>query len=211
MFKNREEAGEKLAQELKEELSSETLKDALVLGIPRGGIVVGIKVKRFLDIPFECLVTKKIPAPGEEELAIGAVAEGGVVVWEDELCQRLKVPVDYKQKIVKEKVAELEKKQKDFREEKPLPQIKDRVVIIVDDGVATGSTIKAAVAVVRSFSPKEIIVAVPVIAQDSLEDLKERADRIIYLEAPEMFFSVGQFYEKFEQLTDEQIKNYLAT
>lgn len=209
MFKDRAEAGKKLAQKLKEELPTQSLADAIILSIPRGGVVVGGEISRFFNLPLDCLITKKIPSPGNEELAIGAVAEGGVVVWEEELCQRLGVPSDYKQEIVKKKIIELEKKQQDFKCGMPTPQMKDKVIIIIDDGVATGSTIKAAIAVVRDFGPREIIIAIPIIAQDSLEEIKSKADKVIYLETPEMFFSVGQFYENFEQISDEQVVSIL--
>lgn len=210
MFKNREEAGEKLAQRFKEELSEDDKKNALVLAIPRGGVVIGAKISQSLNLPLDCLVTKKIPAPGDEELAIGAVGDGGSVVWEDKLAERLGVSLEYKQEIVKKKISELEKKKEDFRTSKPAPNIKGRVVIIADDGVATGATMKVAIAVVKSFVPKEIIVAVPVVSPDVLSELKELADRVVYLEAPEMFFSVGQFYEKFDQLSDEEVREILS-
>ena len=209
MFKNREEAGEKLAERLKGELSPETIKNALVLAIPRGGVVIGEKVSRLLQLPMDCLIIKKIPAPQNEELAIGAVAEGGTVVWEEEICQRLKVPLSYRQEIVKDKAGELEKKKEELCGNRPTPEVKNKTAIIVDDGVATGATIKAAIAVVRSFLPAEVIVAVPVISQDSLLEIKEKADRVVYLEAPEMFFAVGQFYEDFTQATDEKIRMIL--
>lgn len=209
MFKDRTEAGKKLAQKLKEELSTPLLAESIVLSIPRGGVPIGGEISQSLNLPLDCLITKKIPSPGNEELAIGAVAEGGVVIWEEELCQRLGVSPSYKQEIVRKKVLELEKKQQDFKCGRPPLQMKDKVAIITDDGVATGSTIKAAIAVVASFDPKEIIVVVPVIAQDSLEEIKKLADKVIYLEAPEMFFSVGQFYENFDQLSDEQVINIL--
>lgn len=210
MFRNRQVAGEKLAQKLKEELSAEKRNKALVLVIPRGGVIVGEAVGRTLNLPVGCLITKKIPSPDNEELAIGAVGEGGIVVWEEELCQRLGVSLEYKQEIVKKKVAELEKKTEDFKKGVSTPQLKGKVAIIVDDGVATGATMKVAIAVARNFNPEEVVVAVPVISQDSLEELKGKADKIIYLQSPEIFFSVGQFYEDFEQTSDEEVRRILG-
>lgn len=209
MFKDRADAGRKLAQKLRDEVSSEALSDSLLLAIPRGGIVVGSEIAKAFKIPMDSLVIKKIPAPENEELAIGAVADGGTIVWEEELVKRLGVTNEYKEEIVKKKISELEQKKDFFRGEKELLDIRGKTVILVDDGVATGATIKAGIAVVRSFRPGEIIVAVPVISQDILEEIKQRAEEVIYLEVPEMFFSVAQSYESFEQLTDEQIKKYL--
>lgn len=209
MFLNREEAGEKLAQKLKVDLSPDVLARATLLAVPRGGVVVGSVVSRRLNLPFDCLITKKIPAPENEELAIGALGEGGEIVWEEELVKRLNVPLDYEQEIVKGKTDELEKKKKDFRGDKTLPELKDKVVIIVDDGVATGATVKVAIAVVRNFRPQEIILAVPVIAADTLPEIKKRADRVLYLEAPKMFFSVGQFYQDFKQIDDKEVRDLL--
>lgn len=209
MFKNRFEAGEKLAKRLKGEFARQVWKETLLLAIPRGGVAVGSKISRALGCQLDILAIKKIPAPDNPELAIGAIGEGGVVVWEEELLDKLKVSREYQQAIVKEKIVELEKKNTDFRENKAIPEIGGKTVIVVDDGVATGATIKAAVKVVKNYFPREIIVAVPVIALDSLGEIKEAADKVIYLEAPEMFFSVGQFYEDFSQLSDEEVREIL--
>ena len=209
MYKNRSEAGEKLALQLKEELSPENIKNALVLAIPRGGVIVGKSISSFLGLPLDCLIIKKVPAPQNEELAIGAVAEGGTVVWEEDLCQRLNIPLPYKQEIVKDKAGELEKKREELCGNRPLPEIKGKTVIIADDGVNTGATIKAGIAVARSFVPAEVIVAVPVISPDSLSEIKKTADRVVYLESPEMFFSVEQFYEDFAQPSDEEVRAIL--
>jgi len=209
MFKDREAAARQLAEKLKEELSPEKLKKALVLAIPRGGVMIGSVIRKALNLPLDCLITKKIPCPGNEELAIGAVGEGGVVIWEEELCRRLNVSPEYKQEIIKRKVAELEKKRQDFKAGRSAVPIAGKVAIIVDDGVATGATMKAAMAVLRSLKPEEIIVAVPVISQDALVEIKGKADKIIFLQSPEMFFSIGQFYGNFEQIRDEKVREIL--
>lgn len=208
MFKDRKEAGKKLALKIKEELGEEERERAVVLGIPRGGIAIGGEIKKALGIPLRPVITKKIPAEGNEELAIGALGEGGVIVWEEEICQRLGVSQEYKQKIVKEKLRELEQKMRDFGVEEGL-DLAGKTAIITDDGVATGATVKAAVGVVANFSPRQIVVAVPVIAYESLQDLKSRVDKVIYLMAPEIFFSLSQFYEDFGQVTDEEVKEIL--
>jgi predicted phosphoribosyltransferase len=211
MFKDRFEAGKKLAQKLKEEFPSLTAESTLVLAIPRGGVAVGWAISRALSLPLDCLIIKRIRSPESEELAIGAVGEGGLVVWDEELCARLKITPEYQKKAVKQKLLEFEKKENDFRGDKPLPAIAGKRVFLVDDGVATGSTLKAAIETVRSFKPKEVIVAVPVIAPDSLPEIKGEVDGVIYLETPEMFFSVDQFYENFEQFSDEKVREMLRS
>lgn len=211
MFEDRVEAGKKLAEKLTKEPGLKAAKNALVLAIPRGGIAVGAEIARRLSLPLDCLITKKIPAPGNPELAIGAVGEGGIVVWEEELVDRLRVAADYKQEVVREKVLELEKKARDFRKGREIPVLEGKKVIIVDDGVATGATLKAAIKVVRGYGPEEVMVAVPVLALDSLPAIKEAADRVVYLKAPEMFFSVDQFYQDFRQISDEEAREILKT
>jgi len=210
MFKDRREAGNLLAKKLKQELSPDVIGNSILLVIPRGGVFVGDEIHKELNIPLDCLITKKIPAPESEELSIGAVGEGGVVVWEDELLKRLNVPIEYSQEIVKTKIAELEKKKNDFQCGFDPGANKGKSVIIVDDGVATGATMKAAIAIARSFSPREIIVAVPVIAADALAVLKEKADKIYYLEVPEIFFSIDQYFEDFHQLSDEEVVSIVS-
>jgi len=210
MFKDRVEAGKRLVEKLKADLGVINPREAIVLGIPRGGLAIGKEISLALKLPFDCLIIKKIPAPENKELAIGAVGEGGVVVWEEKICQDLRVSTEYKQEIVKKKISEFEKKENDFRYGKDVSNLKGKLIIIVDDGIATGATIKAAVAVVKNFSPKEIIIAVPIIALETLPEIKKMVDRIIYLEAPEMFFSLEQFYEDFRQLTDEEARKILS-
>jgi len=209
MFENRNEAGKKLALKLKEELDPEIINSAVFLMIPKGGIVVGNEIKQILNVTLDCLITKKIPAPDNEAVTIGAVGEGGVVYWDEEVCKRLNVPMTYRQEIVKKKVIELDPKEDFFRGNKPLPDLKDKPVVIIDDGVATGVTIKVAIAVVRNFSPKEVIVATPVIAKEELNDVKQKADKVIYLETPELFLSLSDYYKDFKVWSDEEIKNIL--
>ena len=204
MFRDRTEAGKQLVARLKDEVG----KEAVVLGIPRGGVVVGREISQALCLPLDCLVIKKIPTP-DGKVTIGAVGEGGIVVWNEALCRRLEVPVGYQQEVVKKKISEFERKEGDFREGRPLAEIIGKTVILVDDGIATGATIKAAIKVIRNFKPRELIVAVPVVSLDELPAIKEAADRFVYLKSPEMFFSVDQFYEDFKQPTDEEVRKIL--
>ncbi len=210
MFKNRTDAGQKLTEKIKAELSAEEIENTVLLAIPRGGIVVGEPIHKSLGVSIDCLVVKKIPAPQSLELAIGAIGEEGVVVWEKPLCDRLGVLADYQQAIVKEKLTELEDKRSFFRQGRPLIEVKNKIVIIVDDGVATGATVKVSLAMVENLGPAEIILAVPIIAKETLAQLKERFSRVIYLEAAEMLFSLDQFYEDFSQISDQEVKQILG-
>ncbi len=213
MFADRGEAGRKLAEKLTQEFAEQSLvKDSgLVLAIPRGGIVVGKEISQRLNLPLEVLITKKIPAPNNPELAVGAVGEGGVVYLDKELCRNLCLTKVFLKKIIAEKNKELELKKEFFRKDQPFLNLQGKRLILADDGVATGATILAAVRVVRKFKPKEIVVAIPVVALDTLTKLEQEADRVIYLEAPEMFFSVDQFYKNFDQVSDGQVIKILAS
>jgi predicted phosphoribosyltransferase len=211
MFPNRSEAGQKLAQKLKEVLGEQkAVNKLLILAIPRGGVVIGRQIADFLKCPMDVIITKKIGAPGNPELAIGAVGTVGEPVIDEALAERVGADENYlKNKI--EKIKEnIEVQEKEFRQDKLPLDLKDKVVVITDDGVATGSTIKAAIEVVCQSNPQKIIVAIPVIARDALKEIENLADEVIYLEAPELFFAVGQFYQEFEQVSDETVKKLLS-
>jgi len=207
MFQNRAQAGKKLASKL---LSYKATKNLIVLAIPRGGVVVGKILSQALDCPLEVIVTKKIGAPGNSELAIGAVGVVGKPVIDEELAERVGADENYlKSKILNLK-SEIKRREKIFRRDKLPLNLKDKTVILTDDGVATGATMMAAVEIARQQNPKKIIVAVPVIAKDTLEKIEKLADEVVYLDAPEMFFAVGQFYQDFSQITDEEVRKILS-
>ena len=207
MFQNRAQAGKKLASKL---LSYKATKNLIVLAIPRGGVVVGKILSQALDCPLEVIVTKKIGAPGNPELAIGAVGVVGKPVIDEELAERVGADENYlKSKILNLK-SEIKRREKIFRRDKLPLNLKDKTVILTDDGVATGATMMAAVEIARQQNPKKIIVAVPVIAKDTLEKIEKLADEVVYLDAPEMFFAVGQFYQDFSQITDEEVRKILS-
>jgi len=207
MFQNRAQAGKKLASKL---LSYKATKNLIVLAIPRGGVVVGKILSQALDCPLEVIVTKKIGAPGNSELAIGAVGVVGKPVIDEELAERVGADENYlKSKILNLK-SEIKRREKIFRRDKLPLNLKDKTVILTDDGVATGATMMAAVEIARQQNPKKIIVAVPVIAKDTLEKIESLADEVVFLDAPEMFFAVGQFYQDFSQITDEEVRKILS-
>ena len=206
VFKNREEAGKKLAIKLK---GFQNKKNLIVLAIPRGGLVVGKELSQALDCPLDIIVTKKIGAPGNPELASGAVGAIGKPVINEELAHKVGADEKYLQKEIASRQAEVKRRIKEYRGDKPPLNLRNKVVIITDDGVATGATMEAAVEVVRQEEPKKIVVAVPVTSRDSLKKLEEKADEVIYLDAPIMFFAVGQFYQEFGQVSDREVKELL--
>lgn len=206
IFKNREEAGQKLAEKLK---GLKRVKNLIVLAIPRGGLIVGKHLSQKLNCPLDIIVTKKIGAPNNPELAIGAVGSMGEVIINEELASQVGADKQYLKKEIADCQGEVKRRIKEYRGEKPFPSLKDKLVIITDDGVATGATMEAAVEVVRQQEPKKLLVAVPVITQDSLKKLLAKADEVVYLEAPRLFFAVGQFYQEFGQVSDQTVKELL--
>lgn len=201
MFKNRQEAGHLLAERLKKISPAE----AVVLGLTRGGVVVAREIAQALKIPLDILVVKKIGAPGQEELAIGAVGPEGVVVWDEELCQRLGVDEKIKKEKLKIKNEEREEAERLLRgKEKPL-DLGGKTVILADDGIATGASVEAAVAWIKTQNPQKIILAVPVAPPDAIEKLRPEVDDIICLQVESEFWAVGQFYKEFSQVSDEEV------
>lgn len=204
MFSSRLEAGRLLAQKLSSEI-----KEAALLAVPRGGVVVADSIKRNLGWPLFLIITKKLSAPGNEELAIGAVGEERASVFLDqELINRLAVDDRYLAREINSKIAQNKERQREFAFCSK-PSLTGKKVVLVDDGIATGATMIAAARQVRKENPDEVIVAVPVISRSALEKVKKEADRVIYLESPELFFSVGQFYQNFDQVSDEEVKRIL--
>lgn len=205
IFQNRTQAGQLLAKKLRQYKN----KEVIVLGIPRGGVVTGRKLAEFLGCPLDVIITKKIGAPGNPELAIGAVGAIGEPVINEELAARIGADEKYIQKQIVKIKEEIARREKEFRGEKPKLNLKNKIVILTDDGVATGATMEAAVEIVRQQNPKKIVVAIPVIARDSLVKIEAKADQVIYLDAPLMFFAVGQFYQEFSQVSDKEVKELL--
>jgi putative phosphoribosyl transferase len=204
MFRNRVEAGEKLAQQVKGVVSGQ----GLVLGIPRGGVVVAKKVAEKLGWLLAVIVTKKIGFPGNEELAIGAVAEAGEPVWDEEMIARFgfeKEALNGQLKLAQKKVR---KYIEEFREGRELV-VKGKIVVVVDDGVATGRTMEAGVDWLRQEGVKQLILAAPVCALDTFERLKPKVDKFICLHVSADFMAVGQFYQEFEPVNNEQVKKLL--
>lgn len=202
IFENRVEAGRILGAQIR---GFKGLKSFLVLAIPRGGVVVGRELATSLNCPIDIIVTKKIGAPGNPELAIGAIGPGGKEVIDEKLAKRVGADEEYIRNQIAIIKNEIVKREKRFRVGKPPLDLKNKTVIVTDDGVATGATMMAAIDLVRQHNPQKIVVAVPVIARDTLRKIERLADEVIYLDAPELFFAVGQFYKEFPQISDEEV------
>jgi predicted phosphoribosyltransferase len=201
LFSNRVEAGRRLATALKGVVG----KDAVVLAVPRGGVVVGFEVARALSARLDVIIPRKIGAPYNPELAIGAMTEDGTVILDDELVKYLQVSKDYIREESERQRLEIERRLRLYRGDVPYPSLADREVIVVDDGIATGSTMKAALASVRRRKAKIVLVAIPVGPPSTIQELRKDADKVVCLLTPEPFYAIGQFYEDFTQTSDEEV------
>jgi len=206
-FENRVEAGRLLAEKLQHYAGR---KDVLVLALPRGGVPVACEVARSLRAPFDVFTVRKLGVPGHEELAMGAIATGGVRVVNARVVHDLKIPAATIQKAAQHEQLELERREAAYRGARLPPVIADRIVILIDDGIATGSTMRAAISAVRQQRPSRIVVAVPTAAPSTCEELRHEADEVIAVMTPEPFYGVGQWYQDFAQTTDEEVRAMLA-
>lgn len=202
LFHDRAEAGRKLAAALKEFEG----KDLVILAIPRGGVVVASEVAKVLGAPLDIVVTRKIEAPGEPEYALGAVTQEGDVIIDRQAAESLGATKEYLDSQVKQKREEVNERMKKFRGDVPYPDLEGKVVVIVDDGIATGSSVGAAVMSVKKRKPKEIVVAVPVAPKDAVDTLTGDGYRVVCLETPGPFLAIGEFYGIFDQVDDEEVK-----
>ncbi len=205
IFSDRVEAGRRLAETLK----GYEGREVVVLAIPRGGVVVGYQVARKLGAPLDIIAPRKIGAPYNPELAIGAVAEDGTIILDEGLVRRLGVTESYIGEESERQREEIRRRLRLYRGDAPYPDLKGHVVILVDDGVATGSTAKAALASIRRRGPEEVVVAVPVAPPSTARELEREADRVVCLYTPEPFYAIGQFYRDFSQTSDEEVVRLL--
>lgn len=205
-FTNRYEAGKVLATLLKDYTGR---KDILVLSLPRGGVPVGYEVAKMLHAPLDVFIVRKLGVPGHEELAMGALATGGLTVFNEEVLQSLSIPQTDINRVVESEKKELKRREVSYRGNRPLPQLTDQNIILVDDGMATGATMRAAIEALRPLKPKSIVVAVPVSAPDTYEKIAHLVDKIICPLMPPHFYAVGQWYEEFNQTSDEEVYELL--
>ncbi|MHB8842470.1 MAG: phosphoribosyltransferase [Candidatus Aquicultor sp.] len=205
MFRDRVDAGLQLARRLEAEYRN---SDAIVLAIARGGVVVGDQVAKALHLRLDIIIPRKIGAPGNPELAIGAVAKGAVMLNEP-LIRELNIPRSYIDQEVSRQISEIDRRRRLYLGDKAPLDLTGATVILVDDGLATGYTALASVNAVKMEQPKKIVLAVPVAPTETCQDLREHVDEIICLEVHELFFAVGQFYEVFEQTSDSEVIDIL--
>jgi predicted phosphoribosyltransferase len=206
IFRDRSDAGRQLGERLRRQ----PLNGApIVLGLPRGGVPVAYEVAAALGAPLDVLIVRKLGAPFDSELAVGAIAYGGIAVYNEDLLDMLHLSADAMQAIRVAEQEELARRERVYRGERPPPEVGGKSVILVDDGVATGATMEAAVRATRVLGPREIIVAVPTSARDSLARLDAVADCVVVIETPEPYFGVGAWYADFSQLTDDEVLGYL--
>lgn len=208
LFRNRLQAGQLLGQELVRQLGD--LDDPLVLALPRGGVPVAHGVAQALHAPLDVFIVRKLGVPGQEELAMGAIASGDVLVINDEVVSQLRIPRNAIDTVAAREAQELERRERSYRGNRPPLDVRDRTVIIVDDGLATGSTMRAAVRALQRMDPQQIIIAVPVAASSTCEELRSEANQILCLRTPEPFQAVGLWYQDFTQTTDEEVCDLLA-
>jgi putative phosphoribosyl transferase len=207
LFSDRREAGRVLASKLRHYAGR---PDLVVLALPRGGVPVAFEIAEALDAPLEIFLVRKLGMPGHPEFAIGALASGGVRVLNDEAVNWYQVSDSAIEQVARQEQAELERRERDYRQGRPLPDLSNRVVMLVDDGLATGSTMRAAVQAVRQLGPARVVVAVPVGAPSTCDGFRTIADEIVCARTPEPFSAVGQWYRNFSQTTDDEVRALLA-
>jgi putative phosphoribosyl transferase len=206
VFADRREAGRLLAARLADLVG----KDVVVLAIPRGGVVVGREIADAIGAPLDLIITRKLGAPGNPELAVGAVTQDGEVIVDAETAAMTGASADFVKKEAAKVSEEIARRLGSYRGERPLPLLEGKTVVIVDDGVATGSTVKAAIQSVRRRGAGSVVVAVPVGPRETVSELSRLADRVVCLSTPEPFFAIGQFYRDFEQVDDETVRKALV-
>lgn len=208
VFEDRRDAGRAVAERLAHLQGHE---DLLVLALPRGGVAVGFEVARALHAPLDVFVVRKLGVPGHEELAMGAIASGGIQVLHQQTIRDLGVTAAEVERAVKSEERELERRERAYRDGRPAPVLRGRTVILVDDGLATGASMSAAVSAVRQQEPSSVVVAVPVAASTTCAAMRRMADVCVCAETPEPFYGVGQWYADFSQTTDDEVRALLTS
>jgi predicted phosphoribosyltransferase len=207
IYRDRIDAGRQLAARLSDYANRD---EVLVLALPRGGVPVAYEVAKALHAPLDIFLVRKLGVPGHEELAMGAIATGGVRVLNDDVVSYLDIPADVIDAVAEIELAELERRERAYRGDRPEPEVQGKTVILIDDGLATGSTMRAAVKALRQQDPARIVVAVPVSASQTCDEYRMGVDEIVCAQTPEPFMGVGMWYRDFSQTTDEEVREILA-
>lgn len=207
-FRDRTEAGQQLATRLKAGYSNRA--NTLVLGLPRGGVPVAYEVARALNLPLDICLVRKLGAPGHRELAMGAIASGGVRVLNYDVLSWLNISEKTVEHVADRELRELQRRDRVYRGDRPQPVIQGQTILLIDDGIATGSTMRAAIAILKTQQPQQIVVAIPVAPLGICQALKTEVDHVICLATPEPFYAIGLWYENFAQTTDDEVCKLLA-
>jgi putative phosphoribosyl transferase len=207
IFRNRIDAGDRLAEKLEHYASR---PDVIVLALPRGGVPVGYEVARTLGVPLDVFLVRKLGVPGREELAMGAIASGGVRVLNEDVISELQIPQHWVDLVAARELEELRRREAAYRDGRRAPDVCSKTVILVDDGLATGASMRAAVAALRKLGPARIVVAVPVGAQQTCDEFRDVTDEVVCTETPDPFYAVGSWYADFDQTTDDEVRALLA-
>jgi predicted phosphoribosyltransferase len=207
MFKDRTEAGKRLANELSD---YENRDDVIILGLARGGVPVAFEIAKEINVPMDVFLVRKLGVPSQKELAMGAIASGGIRILNDDVINMLRISDRAIDHVANEEQQELERREREYRGNRQKIDVKDRVSILVDDGLATGASMRAAVRALRQMEPAKIVIAVPVAAPDTCDAFKDKVDEIICLATPEPFYAIGAWYDNFSQTTDEEVRSILA-
>ena len=205
-YKNRSEAGRELGDALQPYADR---RDVLVLALPRGGVPVAYQVAKSLNAPMDLMLVRKLGLPNQEELAMGAIAMGGIRVLNSEVIQGWCVTEAQIERVTALELQELRRRERLYRNDQPIPEVQGRCVILIDDGLATGATMQAAIAALRQQKPSEIVVAIPVAPPGTVSLLRQQADAVICPAMPEPFFAVGLWYDDFAQVTDAEVREQL--
>jgi predicted phosphoribosyltransferase len=206
-FRNREEAGRQLAERLAAYGGRE---DALILALPRGGVPVAYEVARSLGLPLDVYLVRKLGVPGQEELAMGAISSGGICVLNEDVVRGLDIPPEVISAVAAMEMKELARREVVYRGDRPFPSIERKTVILIDDGIATGSTVRAAIESLRRQRPARVVVAVPVAPPSTCFEIRQEVDEMVCLLVPEAFEGVGRWYEDFSQTSDDEVRTLLA-
>lgn len=202
-FKDRRDAGRRLAQRLMHYVGH---PEVVVLALARGGVPVGYEVARALHVPLDILLVRKLGLPGREELAIGAIASGGIRVLNADIIRMLNIPLEVIDFVAARELQELQRREHSYRGDQPTLEVRDRTVILVDDGLATGASMRAAVEGMRTQHPARIVVAVPTAAKEACEAFRHQVDEIVCAQTPEPFYGVGRWYRDFSQVSDQEVR-----